>query len=90
MRSRWLPLALALLPLGCDRSTDEVAPAPSAAPASVAPAWAGCDDWVEDACMLLERGAAARLRLWVDVPPSTVLTVRVDGAATLRRGRSRP
>ncbi|MBK8713970.1 MAG: CHAT domain-containing protein [Deltaproteobacteria bacterium] len=83
MRSRWLPLALALLPLGCDRSTDEVAPAPSAAPASVAPAWAGCDDWVEDACMLLERGAAARLRLWVDVPPSTVLTVRVDGNATV-------
>lgn len=79
MSRRWLSLALALSPLGCDRPPDEAA-RPAIAPSEVvAPQWAGCDDWIDGACMMIARETAPRLRLWVDVPPSTALEVRVDG-----------
>ncbi len=77
-RGPGLIAAAVLIACGSSGAPEPVsAPVPAGAPA----AWAGCEDYVEHDCALVDDGAPVVLRAWVDVPISSGVTVEVDGRA---------
>ena len=82
MSARWSSLLVICAAIACASP-----PAPDAGPSAPPTValhtayWAGCDDHVEGACVLVRTDAPPTVRAWLDVPPSTRVEVEIDGDA---------
>lgn len=79
MRARWFLAIVVLVLRGCEAGEDPGVAVPEQT-TTAEPVWAGCDDYVDSACVLVVReGRTQPLRMWLDVPPSVALAVAFDG-----------
>lgn len=80
MGARWLLSLVACVGIGCEPEVArELSPSPAPVSGLVETYWAGCEDYVEGACILVATERPPLVRVWVDAPPSTALRVAVDG-----------
>lgn len=75
-RWAWCLTATAACMLACGAS-DPSSPTPETITDTAA--WAGCEDYVEQECLLIESASPVLLRAWLDVPPSSAITIEIDG-----------